>query len=151
MLALVQRVQSAHVEVDKQIIGQIERGLLVFVYAQASDTPAHTQKLLSKLLEMRIFSDDAGKMNHCLKDIDGKGHIGGLLLISQFTLAADTSSGRRPSFSGAAPAAQGRALMDHLITLARSQHPIVATGEFGANMRVHLINDGPVTIPMRVE
>jgi len=99
----------------------------------------------SKILKLRIFSDPAGKMNLSLQDVQG-----GLLVVSQFTLAADTRSGNRPGFTGAAPPAQGRALYDAFVAAARATHPVVQTGEFGADMRVHLVNDGPVTIPMRM-
>jgi D-aminoacyl-tRNA deacylase len=143
MLAVVQRVAHARVEVEGRVTGQIERGLLVLVCAQPSDTEAIADKLVSKLLKLRIFSDEAGKMNRSVVDVQG-----GLLVVSQFTLAADTSGGNRPSFSGAAPAALGEALYERVLATARAQHPIVQCGEFGADMKVHLLNDGPVTIPM---
>jgi D-aminoacyl-tRNA deacylase len=145
MIALVQRVRSARVEVADVVVGQIEQGLLVLVCAEPTDTPAHAAKLVDKLLKLRIFSDDAGKMNRSVQDV-----AGGLLLVSQFTLAADTRSGNRPSFTGAAPAAQAQALFDDTLRLARAQHAHVQAGVFGADMQVHLVNDGPVTIPLRV-
>ena len=143
MLALVQRVAEARVDVAGQTVGAIGRGLLVLVCAEPADTEALADKLVAKLLKLRIFSDDAGKMN-----LDLAGVNGGLLIVSQFTLAADTRSGNRPSFTGAASAAQGRALYERVVATARTSHPVVATGEFGADMRVALVNDGPVTIPM---
>jgi D-tyrosyl-tRNA(Tyr) deacylase len=117
----------------------------VLVCAEPSDTPALAARLVDKLLKLRIFSDDAGKMNRSLQDV-----AGGLLLVSQFTLAADVSGGNRPSFTAAAPPAQGRALFDEVVRLSRERHPTVAQGMFGADMRVHLVNDGPVTIPIRL-
>ena len=143
MIAVVQRVRSARVEVAGATIGAIEAGLLVLVCAEPTDTPAVAVRLLDKLLKLRIFSDEAGKMNRSVQDVGG-----GLLIVSQFTLAADVSGGNRPSFTGAAPPALGRALYDELLRLARERHPQVAAGEFGADMQVHLVNDGPVTIPI---
>ncbi len=145
MIALVQRVAEARVEVEGRVTGAIGRGLLVLVCAQPSDTEVQAAKLVDKLLKLRVFSDDAGKMNRSVQDVSG-----GLLVVSQFTLAADTAGGNRPSFSGAAPAAQGRALYEAVLRLARERHPQVQAGEFGADMQVHLVNDGPVTIPMTV-
>ncbi|MGC4076732.1 MAG: D-aminoacyl-tRNA deacylase [Rubrivivax sp.] len=145
MIALIQRAAGARVEVEGRIVGEIAQGLLVLVCAEPSDTPAQAAKLVDKLLKLRIFSDEAGRMNRSVQDVGG-----GLLIVSQFTLAADTSSGNRPSFIGAAPAELGRALYEELLRLARERHPVVAAGEFGAHMQVHLVNDGPVTIPMRV-
>jgi D-tyrosyl-tRNA(Tyr) deacylase len=150
VIGLVQRVREARVEAGGQVIGAIGAGLLLLVCAEPADTEAQAERLLAKLLKLRIFSDDAGKMNRSLQDLDGAGTPGGLLIVSQFTLAADTSGGNRPSFTGAAPAVQGRALYERLLALARAQHPQVASGEFGADMQVHLVNDGPVTIPLRV-
>ena len=140
MLALIQRVKQARVEVAGQVIGAIDQGLLVLVCAEPADTDAIADKLVAKLLKLRIFSDEAGKMNRSVVDVQG-----GLLIVSQFTLAADTSAGNRPSFTAAAPAEQGRRLYERVLTTARAQHPVVASGEFGADMQVHLINDGPVT------
>ncbi len=146
MIALVQRVRSAHVEVAGQVVGAIDAGLLVLVCAEPADTPAQAERLVDKLLKLRIFGDEAGRMNRSLQDV-----AGGLLLVSQFTLAADVRSGNRPSFTGAAPAAQGQALYDTVLQLARGRHSPVAAGVFGADMQVHLVNDGPVTIPLRIE
>jgi len=145
MLALVQRVARAQVAIDGAVVGAIERGLLVFVCAEPADTDAQANKLVDKLLKLRIFSDEAGKMNLSVQDVHG-----GLLIVSQFTLAADTAGGNRPSFSAAAPPALGRMLYERVLQLARERHAPVATGEFGADMQVELVNDGPVTIPMRV-
>ena len=126
-------------------IGAIEHGLLVFVCAQPHDTEAIADKLVAKLLKLRIFSDDDGKMNRSIVDVQG-----GLLIVSQFTLAADVSGGNRPSFTGAAPPALGRVLYERVLLSAGAQHPIVASGEFGADMQVSLVNDGPVTIPIAI-
>ena len=146
MLALVQRVREARVEIAGEIAGAIGAGLLVLVCAEPGDTEAHADKLVAKLLKLRIFSDENGKMNRSVQDIADSG----LLVVSQFTLAADTSGGNRPSFSGAAPAALGEHLYDTVLRLARERHPRVASGAFGADMQVHLVNDGPVTIPIRI-
>ena len=145
MIALVQRVASARVEVAGAVIGAIDAGLLVLVCAEPADTAVQAARLLDKLLKLRIFGDASGKMNRSLQDV-----AGGLLIVSQFTLAADVSGGNRPSFTAAAPAVLGRVLYDELLRLARAAHPMVAAGEFGADMQVHLVNDGPVTIPLRV-
>jgi D-tyrosyl-tRNA(Tyr) deacylase len=143
VIAVIQRVTQARVEVAGRIVGAIEKGLLVLVCAEPADTEALADKLVAKLLKLRIFSDEAGKMNRSVVDVQG-----GLLIVSQFTLAADTSAGNRPSFTGAAPAELGRQLYERVLATARAQHPVVASGEFGADMQVHLINDGPVTIPI---
>ncbi len=140
MKALIQRVRAARVDVAGDVVGSIDQGLLALVGVEPQDTPASVEKILHKLLNYRVFSDAAGKMNLSLSDIGG-----GLLLVSQFTLAADTKSGLRPSFSSAAPPALGAELFDLLVTQARANHPQVATGQFGADMQVHLVNDGPVT------
>ncbi len=145
MIALVQRVLEARVDVAGRTVGAIEQGLLVLVCAEPADTPAHAAKLVDKLLKLRVFSDEAGKMNRSVQDV-----AGGLLIVSQFTLAADTAGGNRPSFTGAAPSALGRALYEETLRLARERHAVVQAGEFGADMQVHLVNDGPVTIPLRV-
>jgi D-aminoacyl-tRNA deacylase len=145
MLALVQRVREAKVVVDGRTIGAIGPGLLVLLCAERGDGEAQGDKLLAKLLKLRIFSDEAGKMNRSVQDV-----AGGLLLVSQFTLAADTSGGNRPSFTNAAPPDEGRRLYEALVQKARAAHPVVATGEFAADMQVHLVNDGPVTIPITV-
>ncbi|MCC2674041.1 MAG: D-tyrosyl-tRNA(Tyr) deacylase [Ramlibacter sp.] len=145
MLAVVQRVSEAKVVVEGRTVGEIGQGLLVLVCAERGDSEVQADKLLAKLLKLRIFSDEAGKMNRSVQDVQG-----GLLLVSQFTLAADTSGGNRPSFTNAAPPDEGRRLYEYIVTQARASHPIVATGEFAADMRVHLVNDGPVTIPITV-
>lgn len=150
MLSVVQRVKNARVEVDGQITGQIEQGLLVLVCAEQGDSEEQADKLLAKLLKLRIFQDDAGKMNRSLQDVDGRGGCGGLLVVSQFTLAADTKGGNRPSFTGAAAPAEGQRLYDYFVAQARAAHPVVQTGIFAADMQVHLVNDGPVTIPVRI-
>jgi D-aminoacyl-tRNA deacylase len=149
MLALVQRVRRAQVTVEDAVVGKIDRGLLVLVCAEQGDTEAQADKLLAKLLKLRIFSDAEGKMNRSVQDLDGAGLHGGLLIVSQFTLAADTSGGNRPSFKAAAAPEDGRRLYDYVVAQARVAHPIVQTGIFAADMQVELVNDGPVTIPMR--
>ena len=146
MMSVIQRVKSARVEVDGRVTGQIEQGLLVLVCAEKGDTEAEADKLLAKMLKLRIFSDEAGKMNKSVQDVGG-----GLLIVSQFTLAADTKGGNRPSFTAAAAPDEGRRLYNYFVDQARAAHAIVQTGEFGADMQVHLVNDGPVTIPMRME
>jgi D-aminoacyl-tRNA deacylase len=150
VISVLQRVREARVEVEGQIVGAIGPGLLVLVCAERGDTEAEADKLLAKILKLRIFSDAAGKMNQSVQDIDGRGACGGLLLVSQFTLAADTTGGNRPSFTQAAAPDEGRRLYDYLAAQARKVHPEVATGQFAADMQVHLINDGPVTIPLRM-
>ncbi len=143
MISLIQRVSQARVAVAGTTVGEIGAGLLVLVCAERGDTEAQADKLLAKLLKLRIFSDDAGKMNRSVQDTGG-----GLLLVSQFTLAADTSGGNRPSFTNAAEPQEGRRLYHYLVAQARAAHPLVQTGEFAADMQVHLVNDGPVTIPL---
>jgi len=150
MKAVLQRVAEARVEIASQTVGQIGPGLLVLLCAERGDRDAEADKLLAKLLKLRIFSDDAGKMNRSVQDLDGQGACGGLLIVSQFTLAADLSGGNRPSFKAAAPPDEGRRLYDYFVARARALHPLVATGQFAADMQVHLVNDGPVTIPMQV-
>ena len=145
MISVLQRVREARVEVEGQTVGAIGAGLLVLVCAERGDTVQEADKLLAKVLKMRIFSDAAGKMNQSVQDIGG-----GLLLVSQFTLAADTSSGNRPGFSQAAAPDEGRRLFDYVVERARALHPVVQTGRFAADMQVHLVNDGPVTIPLRI-
>ena len=144
-MSLLQRVRQARVEVDGATIGAIGPGLLVLVCAERGDTELEADKLLAKLLRLRIFNDDAGKINRSVQDV-----AGGLLLVSQFTLAADTSGGNRPSFTQAAAPDEGRRLYDYFVAQARAAHPEVATGQFAADMQVHLINDGPVTLPLRM-
>ena len=150
MLALIQRVRRASVTIDGAVVGAIGPGLLVLVCAEQGDTPAQADKLLSKILKLRIFSDTQGKMNRCVQDLDGAGLHGGLLVVSQFTLAADTSGGNRPSFTQAAAPALGRMLYDYFVQKAHAAHSEVASGVFGADMQVELVNDGPITIPMRL-
>ncbi len=145
MKALLQRVREARVDIEGETIGAIGQGLLVLLCAERGDTDAQADRLLAKILKLRIFSDDAGKMNRSLQDVQG-----GLLVVSQFTLAADTTGGNRPSFTGAAAPDEGRRLYDHFVTQARGAHTPVQTGSFGADMQVHLVNDGPVTIPMQM-
>lgn len=150
MISVVQRVRQARVRVAGQTVGEIGQGLLVLVCAEQGDTEAQGDKLLAKLLKLRIFSDADGKMNRSVQDLDGAGLHGGLLIVSQFTLAADTSGGNRPSFKAAAAPDEGRRLYDYVVAQARAAHPIVQTGIFAADMQVELVNDGPITIPMRV-
>lgn len=140
MKGLLQRVSGARVEVAGEIVGAIDQGLLVLIGVEPQDTRASADKLLNKLLNYRVFSDAEDKMNLSLKDVGG-----GLLLVSQFTLVADTKSGLRPSFSKAAPPALGAELFSYLLEQARRVHDNVAAGQFGADMQVHLVNDGPVT------
>jgi D-aminoacyl-tRNA deacylase len=143
MLAVLQRVKNARVDVEGKSIGSINHGLLILLCAERGDTDAMADKLLTKILKLRIFSDEAGKMNKSVQDVNG-----GLLIVSQFTLAADVSGGNRPSFTSAAPPDEGRRLYDYFVSQAQAAHPIVQTGQFAADMQVHLVNDGPVTIPM---
>jgi len=145
MRAVVQRVASARVDIGGQTAGAIKAGLLVLLCAERGDVDALADRMLAKILKLRIFSDEAGKMNRSLQDIGG-----GLLVVSQFTLAADVSGGNRPSFTQAAAPDEGRRLYDYFVAQARAAHPVVATGEFGADMQVHLVNDGPVTIPLQM-
>jgi D-tyrosyl-tRNA(Tyr) deacylase len=145
LISLLQRVSEARVVVDGAVTGEIGAGLLVLVCAERGDTDALADKLLAKILKLRIFSDEAGKMNRSVQDTGG-----GLLIVSQFTLAADTTGGNRPSFTQAAAPDEGRRLYDYFVTQARAVHPDVRTGRFAADMKVHLVNDGPVTIPLRV-
>jgi len=145
LIALLQRVSEARVVIGGDTVGQIGAGLLVLVCAEPDDTGAVGEKLLAKILKLRIFSDEQGKMNRSVQDVGG-----GLLIVSQFTLAADTKSGNRPGFTGAAAPSLGEALYDRFVVAARAAHPVVQTGRFGADMQVHLVNDGPVTIPLQV-
>lgn len=140
MIALLQRVSEASVTVDGRITGRIDRGLMVLVCAERGDTEQQADALLNRLLGYRVFSDENGKMNRSVSAVNG-----GLLLVPQFTLAADTHSGTRPSFSPAAPPDEGKRLFDYFVAQAKAKHPQVETGIFGANMKVALINDGPVT------
>lgn len=140
MKALIQRVRRASVEVEDRTVGAIDHGLLALVGVEKGDDEASADRLLHKLLHYRVFADDQDKMNLNVQQAGG-----GLLLVSQFTLAADTRKGLRPSFSSAAPPAEGGRLFHYLLDQARQRHAPVASGEFGANMQVALINDGPVT------
>lgn len=144
MKAVLQRVSEARVVIAGATVGEIGQGLLVLVCAEKGDTDAQADRLLAKILKLRVFSDAGGKMNLSVQDVKG-----GLLIVSQFTLAADVSGGNRPSFTAAAPPDEGRRLYDYVVAQARLQHPVVETGQFGADMRVELVNDGPVTIPMQ--
>ena len=132
-------------EVDREVVGEIGAGLLVLFCAEPQDTEALAEKMLSKILKLRIFGDEQGKMNRSVQDVGG-----GLLLVSQFTLAADTRSGNRPGFTGAAPPALGEVIFNHFVALARERHPVVQTGRFATEMKVHLVNDGPITIPLQM-
>ena len=150
MMALLQRVRQARVEVAGQIVGEIGPGLLVLLCAERGDAPVQGEKLLLKILKLRVFSDAAGKMNLSVQDMDGLGAAGGLLVVSQFTLAADTTGGNRPSFTKAAAPDDGRRLYLDFLAKAQAAHPFVQAGRFAADMQVHLVNDGPVTIPLRI-
>ncbi|MDO9422263.1 MAG: D-aminoacyl-tRNA deacylase [Herminiimonas sp.] len=146
MIALLQRVMHASVVVDGATVGAIAAGLMVLVCAERGDTEKEADALLNKLLSYRVFSDDAGKMNRSVTDV-----AGGLLLVPQFTLAANTQSGTRPSFTPAAAPELARALFDYFVAQAGSKHACVATGQFGADMQVSLTNDGPVTFWLQVK
>jgi D-tyrosyl-tRNA(Tyr) deacylase len=146
MIALLQRVSQAGVVVDGVTVGAIDAGLMVLLCAERNDTEREADALLAKLLSYRVFSDEAGKMNRSVIDV-----AGGLLLVPQFTLAADTQSGTRPSFTPAAAPVDGQRLFDYFVKQARARHPIVETGQFGAHMQVSLINDGPVTFWLQVK
>jgi len=145
VIAVLQRVSEACVRVEGEVIGQIGSGLLVLLCAEKGDTEAVADKMLAKMLKLRIFSDEAGKMNRSVQDV-----AGGLLVVSQFTLAADVAGGNRPSFTQAAAPEDGRRLYEHFVAQARAAHPVVQTGRFAADMKVSLVNDGPITIPMRM-
>ncbi|MCU0951550.1 MAG: D-aminoacyl-tRNA deacylase [Burkholderiaceae bacterium] len=146
MIALIQRVTQARVRVDGDVVGEIGTGLLALVCAERHDSEREADQLLAKLLAYRVFADEAGRMNRSLRDVGG-----GLLLVSQFTLAADTQSGTRPSFTPAAAPDLGRRLYEHMVAAARRAHPAVASGRFGAMMQVELVNDGPVTFWLQVK
>ena len=145
MKAVLQRVREARVVVDGEVTGEIGAGFLVLLCAERGDTDAVAERMLTKILKLRVFSDEAGKMNRSVQDVNG-----GLLVVSQFTLAADVSGGNRPSFTQAAAPDEGLRLYERFVELARAAHPQVATGRFAADMKVHLINDGPVTIPIQM-
>lgn len=141
MIALIQRVLEARVSVAGQTVGEIGPGLLALVAVEKGDQSANAVRMAERLMGYRVFSDDEGKMNRSLADTGG-----GLLLVSQFTLAADTAKGTRPSFTPAAAPADAERLFNELVALTRQRHPVVATGEFGAEMTVSLVNHGPVTL-----
>ena len=145
MIALIQRVSAAHVEVDGEVVGRIGTGLLALVAIERGDGEAQARRMLERLLGYRVFGDELGRMNRSLRDVGG-----GLLLVSQFTLAADTASGMRPGFSGAATPEDGERWFTVLLELARAAHPAVESGRFRTHMKVHLVNDGPVTFHLRV-
>lgn len=145
MKAVLQRVREARVDIAGETVGAIGAGLLVLLCAERDDTDAVADRMLAKILKLRIFADDAGKMNRSVQDIGG-----GLLVVSQFTLAADVSGGNRPSFTQAAAPDEGRRLYELFVARARAAHPVLATGVFAADMQVHLVNDGPVTIPLQM-
>jgi len=144
MIALIQRVTEAAVHVDHERVGAIGPGLLALVAVEPGDDEARIGRMADRLLAYRVFGDEAGRMNRSLADVGG-----GLLLVSQFTLAADTRSGLRPSFTSAASPEEGRRGFDRLVELCRSRHPVVETGRFGAHMKVSLVNDGPVTFRLQ--
>jgi D-tyrosyl-tRNA(Tyr) deacylase len=146
MIALIQRVASASVSIEGRVVGAVDRGVLALIGVAVEDSPATGARLLQKMLTYRIFPDDAGRMNRDLRQIGG-----GLLLVPQFTLLADTHKGTRPGFSGAAPPEQASALFDGLVGRAQATHARVAAGRFGADMQVALVNDGPVTFWLEVE
>jgi D-tyrosyl-tRNA(Tyr) deacylase len=145
LLALIQRVTEARVVIDGDTAGQIDRGILLLLGVEKHDEIGNIDKMVSKVLSYRIFPDAHGQMNLCLKDVDG-----GLLVVSQFTLAANTNKGLRPSFSSAAPPDVAERLYDEFVMRARTAHHSVETGRFGSDMKVHLVNDGPVTFLLRV-
>jgi len=145
MIALIQRVKKASVDVENETIGQIGQGLLVLLGVEKNDTPVLADKLLKKVMNYRVFSDDEGKMNLSVQDIGGE-----LLIVSQFTLAADTSKGLRPGFSVAATPTDAKSLYEYFVSASRTLKMPTQTGEFGADMQVSLINDGPVTFSLKV-
>ena len=144
MIGLLQRVTRASVDVGGECVGAIDAGLMVLIGVERGDDEGHAERLIERLIGYRVFPDGEGRMNLDVRDVGG-----GLLLVPQFTLPADTRKGRRPSFSSAAPPETGRRLFEHAVAYARSRHPVVATGRFGADMQVSLVNDGPVTFVLR--
>ena len=140
MIGLLQRVANARVEVEQRVVGSVQRGILVLVGVQKGDDEARARRLSQRLLGYRVFPDASGRMNLSVADIDG-----GVLLVPQFTLAADTKKGTRASFTSAAPPEEGERLFEYLVRQVADAHSPVATGKFGADMQVHLVNDGPVT------
>ena len=145
MIGLLQRVDFAKVEIEGEVVGAIDRGLMTLIGVERGDSEREAERLIERLIGYRVFSDDAGKMNLSLADTGG-----GLLLVPQFTLPADTRSGARPGLSPAAPPEIGRRLFDHALGFARSCHPVVESGRFATRMRVILANDGPITFTLRV-
>lgn len=145
MIGLIQRVKSASVDVDEQRMAAIGSGILLLLGVEKGDTKEGAEKLIDRVLAYRIFSDDGGRMNHSLIDVKG-----GLLVVPQFTLAADTQKGLRPSFASAAPPDLGQELFAHALSYAKQKHAMVGSGIFGADMQVHLINDGPVTFHLKI-
>lgn len=145
MIGLLQRVMAARVDIDGETVGAIDQGLLVLVGVEKPDTEAEAQRLIERLLGYRLFADAEGRMNRSVVDVGG-----GLLLVPQFTLAADTRKGMRAHFTTAAEPAQGARLFSYLVEQTQAQYPIVACGRFGAYMQVHLVNDGPVTFLLKV-
>lgn len=145
MIGLLQRVSRASVEVSNETIGEINQGLLMLIGVEKNDTEQQADKLAQRILNYRVFADENDKMNLSVTDING-----GVLLVPQFTLPADTRSGNRPSFTPAATPDEGKRLFDYLVAQIKNKHPIVATGQFGADMKVQLINDGPVTFWLSV-
>ena len=145
MIALLQRVQHASVEVENSIIGEIDKGILLFIGIEKDDNEVKAARLCERYLSYRVFSDEQDKMNLSVQDI-----AGGVLLVPQFTLAADTRKGCRPSFSSAAPPELGQQLFDYIVATTKQKHKTVATGQFSADMKVSLLNDGPVTFWLQV-
>ena len=145
VIGLLQRVSNARVEIGSDTVSAIGRGLVVLVGVERGDTEREADRLIERVVGYRVFSDDEGRMNRSVADVRG-----GLLLVPQFTLSADTRKGARPSFSDAAPPAAGKQMFEHFVARAREMHPSVETGRFGAHMQVTLTNDGPVTFTLRV-
>lgn len=145
MIGLIQLVSNANVNIDGKNVGAIERGILALIGIEKTDTQSQAEKLFERIINYRIFNDAQGKMNICLKDMQG-----GLLLVPQFTLVAETNKGTRPGFSTGMPPEEGKKLFAYLVDYAKQQYPHVATGEFGANMQVSLCNDGPVTFILKI-